>query len=69
MTVSLVLAIGVTHLLEGVARVARQRQNVEIDWVAPTWAASLFVLSINHWWSLWGMHGADWTFPWSKANI
>lgn len=61
--VSLVLAIAMTHLLEGVARVVRERRRFEVDRITPVWAAFLFVLSIAHWWSLWDMREADWTFP------
>ncbi len=61
--VSLILAIGVTHLLKGVAEIARYRETLKFDWVPLAWAASLFVLSAAHWWSLWDFRGVDWTFP------
>ena len=61
--VSLVLAISMTHLLEGVARVVRHRSRFALDATTTLWAVFLFVLSIGHWWSLWGMRDANWTFP------
>jgi len=61
--VSLVLAIAVTHLLDGVARVVRDRSRFELNWVTPLWALFLFLLILNHWWSLWDMREANWNFP------
>lgn len=61
--VSLVLAIALTQLLEGVTRVARQRSRFELSWATSLWAAFLFFITFNHWWSLWGMREANWTFP------
>ncbi len=61
--VSLVLAIALTHLLEGISRVVRKPSGFELNWVTPMWALFLFLLIINHWWSLWDMREANWTFP------
>jgi len=61
--VSLVLAIALTQMLEGVTQVARQRSRFELNWVTPLWAGFLFFITFNHWWSLWDMREANWTFP------
>ncbi len=61
--VSLILAIAVTHLLHGLARVARYRETLETDWVPLAWAGSLFILSALHWWARWDFRSVDWTFP------
>lgn len=61
--VSLVLAIGVTHLLHGVADLVRWRGRVRLDWVPLVWAASLFLVAALYWWSLWDLRGAEWRFP------
>ncbi len=61
--VSLVLAIGVTHLLQGVVTVVRYRETLAPDWVPVAWAASLFLTSALYWWSLWDFRTAQWTFP------
>jgi len=61
--VSLILAIGVTQLLQGVAALAHHPEERDFDWVPLAWASYLFLLSAAHWWSLWGMRAADWTFP------
>ncbi|MFV1988926.1 MAG: hypothetical protein ACC682_16770 [Gemmatimonadota bacterium] len=61
--VSLILAIGVTHLLQGVAAIVQQRKELDFSWVPLVWASYLFLVTAAHWWSLWDMRGADWTFP------
>ena len=61
--VSLILAIGVTQLLQGVANIVRFRKELRRNWVPLCWMATLFVLTAAHWWSLWEMREAVWTFP------
>ena len=61
--VSLILAIGVTQLLQGVAKIVRYRKDLRQNWVPVCWMATLFVLTAAHWWSLWEMREAVWTFP------
>jgi hypothetical protein len=61
--ISLVLAIGVTHLVQRVAELIRLRAAVPLDFLQLTWAASLFVVAAIYWWSLWDLRQADWSFP------
>ncbi|MDX1420184.1 MAG: hypothetical protein R3181_09470 [Rubricoccaceae bacterium] len=61
--VSLVLAIGVTHLVQGVADLVRHRGRVRLDPVPLVWAAALFVVAALYWWSLWDLRAAEWRFP------
>ena len=61
--VSLILAIGVTQLLRGVANVVRYRDELKLSWVPLCWAGTLFLLTAAHWWSLWDMRDTAWTFP------
>lgn len=61
--VSLILAIGVTHLIQRIAEIIRVRDAVPLDWLQLTWALSLFVVAALYWWSLWDMRHADWLFP------
>ncbi len=60
--VSLVLAIGVTHLLQGVVNIVRHREAIALEWVRLVWAASLFSSSAVYWWSLWDFRLAQWTY-------
>jgi len=59
---SLVLGIGVAHLLQAVATVIRHRASLEVDWIPLVWAASIFVLVPSFWWALWDFREVDWTF-------
>ena len=60
--VSLVLAIGVTHLLQGIVNIVRHREAIALEWVRLVWAASLFSASAVYWWSLWDFRLAQWTY-------
>ena len=48
---SLILGLGVTHLLLGILRVFGARHRQRIDWIPITWAAGIFLLQIQFWWS------------------
>ena len=61
--VSLVLAIGVTHLVQDAAKLVRQRQQIRLEPVVFVWAAALFLVAALYWWSLWDFRGAEWRFP------
>lgn len=61
--VSLVLAIGVTHLVQGVANLVRLRGRARIEWLRMLWAAALFLVAAVYWWSLWDLRHAEWRFP------
>lgn len=61
--VSLILAIGVTHLIQRVAELIRNRDTASLDLLQLTWALSLFVLATLYWWSLWDMRNTDWIYP------
>lgn len=61
--VSLVLAIGVTHLVQGVAEMVRRRGTVRVEPLRLAWAAALFLVAAIYWWSLWDLRAAEWRFP------
>lgn len=61
--VSLVLAIGVTHLVDGVARLIRLRRSTRLEPLPLVWAANLFLVAAIYWWSLWDLRSVDWRFP------
>jgi hypothetical protein len=61
--VSLVLAIGVTNLVQGCSELIRRRAHVRLQPIALIWAASLFLVAALYWWSLWDLRGAEWHFP------
>jgi hypothetical protein len=59
---SLVLGIGIAHLLRAVATLIRHRASLEIDWVPLVWTATIFGLVTSYWWSLWDFRDVEWTF-------
>lgn len=61
--VSLVLAIGVTHLVQDAASLVRQRRYVRLESLVFVWAASLFLVAALYWWSLWDFRDVEWRFP------
>jgi hypothetical protein len=60
--VSLVLAIGVTHLVHGVASLIRLRASTRLEPLPLVWAANLFLVAAIYWWSLWDFRSVDWRF-------
>jgi hypothetical protein len=61
--VSLVLAIGVTHLVHGVANLIRLRGDTRLEPLPLVWAASLFLVGAQYWWSLWDFRNVEWRYP------
>ncbi len=62
-TVSLIMALGITLLLRHIAAVIRYRKSIELYWVALTWMAFQFVTVTWVWWSLWDFAAVEWTYP------
>jgi len=62
-TVSLIMALGITLLLRHIAAVIRYRKSIELYWVALTWMALQFVTVTWVWWSLWDFAAVEWTYP------
>ncbi len=61
--VSIILGLGVTRLLGGVADLARSRARVDLYWPTFVWMFTLFVLHLQIWWSLFALRAvAHWTF-------
>jgi hypothetical protein len=60
--ISLVLAIGVTHLVQGVTNLLRVRGSIRRDPLLLIWAASLFLVAAIYWWSMWDLRSVQWRF-------
>lgn len=61
--VSIVLGLGVTHLLQGISLVVRHRRTMSVDWVPLMWATTLFLFVASHWWAAWDFRDVRWSFP------
>ena len=61
--ISIILGLGVTHLLSGVGRIIERRDNIEPYWPSFVWAAVLFILHVQTWWVMFGLRAHQgWTF-------
>jgi hypothetical protein len=60
---SIILGLGITHLLAAASRLIRGRAMVRFYWPPLLWAAVMLVIYVQVWWSLFGLRGrSDWSF-------
>jgi hypothetical protein len=60
---SIVLALGITHILTGLGRLLQARGRVSLYWVHLVWALNVFLFLVLNWWILYRWHTqAAWTF-------
>ena len=61
--ISIVLGLGLTNLLMGLARVIQMRDRVKIYWPTLAWAFTLLLVHVQTWWTMFGLREVDhWTF-------
>jgi hypothetical protein len=60
--ISMILALSLGHLLEGISYLIRVRDRVRWDPSHSLWLAFLILTLVNHWWSLWDMHDLAWNY-------
>ena len=61
---SMILGLGVAHLLRGVARIVQHPRKYRIYWVHLVWVLFLFLyLILFWWWEFFLEKVAQWTFP------
>lgn len=62
--ISIVLGLGVTNLLLGLARVIQLRERVKIYWPTLAWALTLLLVHVQTWWTMFSLREIEvWTFP------
>jgi len=60
---SIVLGLAITQLLAGFAGMVRARDRMAMYWPVPVQMAAVFLITVQVWWALFGLHNArDWTF-------
>ena len=60
---SIILGLGLTHVLTALGRLIRHRDRVRFDWLPILWAVVLLVVFTQVWWSMFGLRTVkDWTF-------
>jgi hypothetical protein len=62
--ISIILGLGITHLLSGLGRVLQERKQTRSYWPAMTWVVLLLFLHVQTWWAMFGLRLLSrWTFP------
>ncbi len=61
---SIILGLGVSRLLTGVARIVQHPKEYKVYWVHLLWALFLFLYLIHFWWWEYRLQTVQqWTFP------
>jgi len=61
---SILLGLGVSHLLRGVARIVQHPKQYRVYWVHLVWSLFLFLYLIHFWWWEFRLHQVtEWIFP------
>ena len=60
---SIILGLGLTHLLTAAGRLIRHRDRVQLDWLPLLWAGVMLVMFVQVWWAMFGLRDyQSWTF-------
>lgn len=61
--VSIIIGLGITEILNGIARCIRCRESIQGYWVHAVLVLAVFVALLQQWWEIWGVRSApEWTF-------
>jgi hypothetical protein len=61
--ISIILGLGLTHLLTSVHRLVQARERVRVYWLPLLWVALIFVSQIEWWWASFALRDAAvWNF-------
>jgi|SRR5690348_575329 hypothetical protein len=61
--ISLILGLGVAHLLTGAAILIRSRQGIKMWWPTPLWMAATFLIQVQTWWAMFTLRSVEqWSF-------
>lgn len=59
---SVIIGLGVTHLITGVAGIIQHPGRAKLYWVHLVWVGAMFLKAIFWWWFEFGFSTATWTF-------
>ena len=60
---SIVLGLGITNLLMGLARIVQLRKRVRLYWPTILWSLTLLLIHVQTWWTMFGLRTVEtWTF-------
>ena len=61
--VSIIIGLGISELLRGVARLIRSRRETKAYWVQLVLVAAIFIVFVQQWWEFWQLRELqEWTF-------
>jgi hypothetical protein len=61
--ISVVMGLGITHLLIGTSKVIQNRDTIRVYWVHSLWTVNVLVYILAIWWGMfWWSSLAEWTF-------
>ncbi len=61
--VSIIIGLGITEVLTGIARMIRCRASIAGYWVHSIVVAAIFFALLQQWWEIWDLRSAtEWTF-------
>ena len=61
--VSIIIGLGISELLTGVARLIRSRDETRAYWVQLVLVAAVFIVLVQQWWEFWQLRELqEWTF-------
>lgn len=67
--ISVILALVVAQLFLGLATLTQTRSKVRPALAHATWVFCIFMLTFQHWWSLWDVREIEWNFPTFLYNL
>lgn len=61
--ISVVMGLGITHLLTGVSKVIHHRKTIEIYWVHLVWTINVLLYILTIWWGMfWWSALSEWSY-------
>lgn len=61
---SIIVGLGVTELLTGVARQFKAGKNCQASWIQSTVVIIILIALLQQWWESWGLQSVEnWSFP------
>ncbi|NIQ81711.1 MAG: hypothetical protein GTN93_27175, partial [Anaerolineae bacterium] len=61
--ISVVMGLGITHLLIGTSKVIQHRESIRLYWVHAVWTVNILIYILVIWWGMfWWSSLEEWTF-------
>jgi len=57
--ISIILGLGVAHLLSGFAELIKRRDSLKLWWPTPLWMITTFLIHVQTWWALFALRTVE----------